>query len=90
MMICHQQHVFLDQNGPISLSDREDLHDGLRIHEMVGVILPTIRLLNKNMSDSYADELITEIVDNSHTVFTIADVIKYLPVFAVQHAIKIL
>jgi hypothetical protein len=57
---------------------------------MVQVILPTMRLLNENMSDGYVDELIVDIVDNAHTIFTIVDVIKYLPVFAVQHAIKIL
>ena len=73
---------------PVCLSDKEDLHDGL--HEMVQVILPTMRLLNENMSDGYVDELIADIVDNAHTTFTIVDVIKYLPVFAVQHAIKIL
>ena len=73
---------------PVCLSDKEDLHDGL--HEMVQVILPTMRLLNENMSDGYVDELIVYIVDNAHTIFPIVDVIKYLPVFAVQHAIKIL
>ena len=73
---------------PVCLSDKEDLHDGL--HEMVQVILPTMRLLNEDMSDGYVDELIADIVDNAHTIFTIVDVIKYLPVFAFQHAIKIL
>ena len=49
-----------------------------------------MNLLNENALDGDVDKLILDIVDNAQGIFTVMDVIKYLPLFSVEHAIKIL
>lgn len=73
---------------PVSSSDKSDSKQALT--EMVQLIIPTLDLLSENISGDYGDDIVNSLVEKAHTTFTGLDVMEHIPLFSVNHAIKIL
>ena len=73
---------------PICTNDKEDLCEAL--HEVIKGIIPTMNFLSEDVDPNYAEHVVDAIVENSHSIFTVMDITEHIPVFAVQHALKIL
>ena len=76
-------------NRPVSEVDKQDLENGL--YEMVNPICHTLKLLDLNSTQpDYAKQLVQSIVERSHAIFTVNDIVDYFPVFSIHHALKII
>ena len=73
---------------PISPSDKSDLKQALT--EMVQLIIPTLNLLSENISSCYGDDIVDALIEKAHITFMVLDVMEHIPLFSVNHAIKIL
>lgn len=72
----------------VSPSDKSDLKQVLT--EMVQLIIPTLNLLSENISGGYGDDIVDVLVEKADTTFTVLNVMEHIPLFSVDHAIKIL
>ncbi len=70
---------------PVSDCDREDLQDGQ--FEVINLIFNTLTL--PDVHPDYTKQLVESILERSHTIFTVNDIVDHLPVFSIQHALKI-
>lgn len=72
----------------VSPYDKTDLKQALT--EMVQLIMPTLHLLSENISGGYGDDIVDALVEKAYTTFTVLDVMEHIPLFSVNHALKIL
>ena len=70
---------------PVSDCNREDLQDGL--FEVINLIFNTLTLPDAH--PDYTKQLVESILEKSHTIFKVNDIVDHLPVFSIQHALKI-
>ena len=75
---------------PVSESDKRDLESALV--EMLHLIIPilNVNVMKQNVSQDYRKQLITDLMERSHTTFTVTNIIERLPLFSITHALKIL
>lgn len=72
----------------VSPSDKSDLKQVLT--EMVQLIIQTLNLLSENISGGYGDDIVDALVEKADTTFTVLNVMEHIPLFSIDHAIKIL
>ena len=73
---------------PVSPGDKHDLREALS--EVVHGLIQTMNLLSDNIDPEYAEQIVDVLVENAHVIFTVMDVTDHIPLFALQHALKIL
>lgn len=73
---------------PVSPSDKTDLQQALS--EVVQIIIPTMNLLSENISCGYGNNIVDALVAKAHTTFTVIDVMEHIPLFSINHALKVL
>ena len=75
-------------NRPVSPSDKEDLIMALK--ELANMFHPIVKQLTFNTTNDYEDNLVYEIVDKAHCIFTVKYVNVHFPIFSVHFALQIL
>ena len=65
-----------------------DLREALS--EVVHGLIQTMNLLSDNIDPEYAEQIVDVLVENAHVIFTVMDFTDHIPLFALQHALKIL
>ena len=75
---------------PVSESDKRDLESALV--EILHLIIPilNVNVMKQNVSQDYRKQLITDLMERSHTILTVTEVIEHLPLFSITHALKFL
>ncbi|XP_067056045.1 uncharacterized protein [Acropora muricata] len=73
---------------PVSPGDKHDLREALS--EVVHGLIQTMNLLSDNIDPEYAEQIVDVLVENAHVIFTVMVVTDHIPLFALQHALKIL
>ena len=86
------EHVFrVNQptlTRPICSNDKQDLNEAL--HEVIKGIIATMNFLSEEVDPNYAKQIVDGLIEKAHCIFTVMDVTENIPIFAVQHAPKIL
>lgn len=73
---------------PICSDDKDDLREAL--HEVVKGITATMNFLSEEVDPNYAKQVVDDLIGKAHVIFTVVDVTEHIPLFAIQHALKIL
>ena len=73
---------------PICSNDKQDLNEAL--HEVIKGIIATMNFLSEEVDPNYAKQIVDGLIEKAHCIFTVMDVTENIPIFAVQHALKIL
>ena len=73
---------------PVTNHDKEILRTALQ--ELMSQVNGRAAVFDKVASHGFSSQLICDIVDNSHRIFTLNDIVSHFPIFSVVHAYKIL